>query len=129
MHWPYGGANHSQVGVDSGDVRCGDRVRKLVQPPLGLPFQCIFSPNRLVPVARSNRDDDRRVLRDEDFGYQCAVFAVDGLGERHNDVFAYSRGGSVSYETARETDTTHSRLIMVTGESLQEHEHKLQVEL
>ena len=64
-----------------------DCAWKRLQPALRLPLQRVLSPESLVPVARSNPDEDWRMLRDERLRYLPPVDPMDRLRERHHGVF------------------------------------------
>ncbi len=42
---------HSQVRIDTGNLRIRDTSRKRLQPALGLPLERVLSPDGLVPVS------------------------------------------------------------------------------
>lgn len=104
-----------QVRVNARNMRSSNGVRKLAQPALGLPFKGVFAPDRLVPVACPNSDDDSGIFWHKDFCHCTAVHTLNRFGERHDDILANSEKAASVKVSAEMCHSTYSRCIITTG--------------
>ena len=70
-----------------------ERIRQRREPALGPPRERVGAPERRVPVARADGDDDRRACGHGERADGRAVRPKYGRGEREGGGLAGSRGG------------------------------------
>ena len=80
--------DYAHVSVDARVAFPELALRHGRKPTLWLPFFPTFAPHVLVRIALSGRDEDRRVLRDENLTHFFPVDGSNRLRQWHNDVGA-----------------------------------------
>jgi hypothetical protein len=73
-------SKHSQVGIDTWNMCSRNRIGELVQPPLGLPFESIFTPDGFIPVARSDANYNSGILGYKYLRHHTAIHTTDWFG-------------------------------------------------